>query len=65
MQYARLFTSDYESQFLDSKLNDYLESHPECKVVFMSYCSYKTDGGEHERLMVVFERDNENSSGGK
>lgn len=64
MQYTKLFTSDYNSRFLDVELNSYLESHPEHKIVSVSYSAYMTGGGEHERLMVVFEKDDEDSSGG-
>lgn len=59
MQYAKLFSSDYDSLSMDYKLNRFLKQNPEYKVVSMSYCTY-VNGGTRERLMVVFEKDDGN-----
>lgn len=53
-QFSEMFTCFGDEVSVNEQLNEYLHSHPEYKVVAMSYCAW-TGGYCHEKLIVVFE----------
>ena len=60
-QFSKMFTCRcVEEDLVVTQLNEYLEAHPECRVVSLSY--FRKETWIDEWLIVVFEKDEEVSA---